>query len=109
MIQKNKFESQLDTMLQDFEEGEYKEYVNFYLVFLALNISIRWTWFLVVISTHSDPHTGDLHIATGNTGSVPVDDVSLFFTFCDYSKILNSIPALASYFPSTLPQVVKGK
>lgn len=82
----NAFESQLDTMLQDFEEGEYKEYVNFYFFFLALNISIRWTRFLVVISTHSDPRTGDLHIAPGNTGSVPVDEVS-FLTF--YVIILN--------------------
>ena len=73
----NDFESQLDTMLQDFEEGDYKEYVNFYLIFLALNISIRWTQFLVVITTHSDPRTGDLHIAPGNTGSVPANEVSL--------------------------------
>lgn len=78
---KNDFESQLDTLLQEFEEGEYREYVNFYLVVLALNISIRWTQFLVIISTHSDPRTGDLHIAPGNTGSVPVDDVSFFHFF----------------------------
>ena len=76
----NNFEFQLDTMLQNFEDGDYKEYVNFYLFFLALNISIRWTQFLVVISTptHSDPCTGDLHIALGNTGSVPVDNISFF-------------------------------
>ena len=36
----NDFESRLD-MLQSFEEGDYKEYVNFYLDFLALNISIQ--------------------------------------------------------------------
>jgi hypothetical protein len=76
----NDFESQLDTMLQDFEKGNYKEYINFYLVFLTLNISISWTRFLVVISTHSDPRTGDLHIAPGNTRSVPPAEVS-FLTF----------------------------
>ena len=94
----NDFESQLDTMLQDFEEGDYKEYVNFYLIFLALNISISWTQFLVVISMHSDPCTGDLHIAPGNTGSVPPHDVSFLTFFYDYSKFLNFIPALESYF-----------
>ena len=77
----NDFESQLDTMLQDFEEGDYKEYVNSYLIFLALNISIRWTRFLVVITTHSDPCTGDLHIAPGNTGSAPAHEVSLLTFF----------------------------
>ena len=77
----NNFETQLDNMLQDFEEGDYKEYVNFYLFFLVLSISITWTRFLVVISTHSDPCTGDLHIAPGNTGSVPVDEVSLITFF----------------------------
>ena len=76
----NNFESQLDIMLQDFEEGDYKEYINLILFFLALNISIRWTRFLVVISTHSDPRTGDLHIAPGNTASAPPDEVS-FLTF----------------------------
>jgi hypothetical protein len=105
---KNDFDSQLDSMLQDFEEGDYKEYFNFYFVFLALNILIRWTRFLVVISTHSDPRTGDLHIAPGNTGSAPANQVR-FFIFCDYYKILNSIPAVASYFPRALPQVIKEK
>ena len=77
----NNFQSQLDSMLQEFEEGNYKEYIHFYLFFLELNISIRWTRFLVVISTHSDPCTGDLHIALGNTGSVPVDEVSFLSFF----------------------------
>ena len=77
----NNFQSQLDSMLQEFEEGNYKEYIHFYLFFLELNISIRWTRFLVVISTHSDPRTGDLHIAPGNTGSVPVDEVSFLSFF----------------------------
>ena len=57
-----------------------KSTINFYLIFPALNISISWTRFLVVISTHSDPCTGDLHIAPGNTGSVPAAKVS-FLTF----------------------------
>ncbi|KAF8797533.1 hypothetical protein BYT27DRAFT_7323634, partial [Phlegmacium glaucopus] len=55
----NDFESQLDTMLQDFEEGDYKE----------------WTRFLVIITTHCDPCTGDLHIAPGNTGSAPAHEL----------------------------------
>ena len=49
--------------------------------FSEAKIIIRWTWFLVIITTHSDPETGDLHIAPNNTGSVPVDNVSLFHFF----------------------------
>jgi len=98
----NDFESQLDTMLQDFEEGDYKEYVNFYLIFLALNVSIRWTRFLVVISTHSDPHTGDLYIAPGNTGSVPPDEVSFLTFFMIISKLYSSSCKLFSQNASSI-------
>ena len=58
-----------------------KSTINFYLIFLALNISIRWTQ-----SFHSDLCTGDLHIAPGNTGPVPAAEVS-FLTF--FMIILN--------------------
>jgi hypothetical protein len=33
---------------------------------------------LAIITTHSDPESGDLHIAPNNTGAVPVNNVSLF-------------------------------
>jgi len=46
--------------------------------FSEANMRIRWTQFLVVITTHSDPERGDLHVAPNNTGAVPVDKVSLF-------------------------------
>lgn len=108
----NDFESQLDTMLQNFENGLFKEYIGFNFTYITLNILFRWTRFLVVITSHSDPNTGDLHIAPNNTGSVPIDEVSFFSSFWDHelSKlVLNSIPAIRSYFSRTLLQhIAKG-
>jgi len=85
---KNDFESKLDDMLDRFDGGDLKEYVNFSFIFLMLNFSFRWSRFLVVITMHSDPHTGDLHIAPNNTGSVPVNEVSFYFILF-YCKFLN--------------------
>ena len=78
---KNDFESKLDDMLDRFDSGDLKEYVNSSSIFLILKFSFSWTRFLVVITTHSDPRTGDLHIAPNNTGSVPVNEVSFLFLF----------------------------
>jgi len=87
---KNDFESKLDDMLDQFDSGDLKEYVNSSSIFLILKFSFSWTQFLVVITTHSDPRTGDLHIAPDNTGSVPVNEVSYFLSIY-YCKFLNSI------------------
>ena len=85
----NDFESKLDDMLDRFDGGDLKEYVNFSPIFFNTNFYLfRWCQFLVVITTHSDPHTGDLHIAPNNAGSVPVNEVSLFFTYL-YTIIVN--------------------
>jgi len=59
----NDFESNLNNMIDRFDGGDLKE----------------WTQFLIVITTHSDPRTGDLHIAPDNAGSVPVNEVSNIF------------------------------
>jgi len=82
------FESQLDDMLGRFASGEFAEYANFSPIFSILKSLFRWNRFLVVITTHSDPRTGDLHIAPNNTGSVPVNEVN--FLFNHYYKILKS-------------------
>ena len=68
-------------MLDRFEGGDLKEYVIFSLISPIPTFLFRWSQFLVVITTHSDPRTGDLHIAPGNTGSVPVNEVSGCFKF----------------------------
>ena len=86
---KNDFKSKLDDMLDCFNGGDLTEYVNSSLIFLTLNFSFRWSQFLVIITTHSDPHTGDLHIAPNNTGSIPVNEVSFPFSFFYYCKFLN--------------------
>ena len=78
---KNHFESKLNDMLDRFDGGDLKEYTNFNLIFLRLKFLFRWSRFLVVITTHSDPRTGDLHIAPNNTGSVLVNEVSYLFLF----------------------------
>ena len=103
----NDFESKLDIMLQSFEEGDYKAYVNFNLDFLTLNISIRWTQFLVVISTHSDLHTGDLHVAPENTGSVPPDDVSFLTFFVINLKFWTIFQLLQVIFPERFDNLLK--
>ncbi|KIK03069.1 hypothetical protein K443DRAFT_131586 [Laccaria amethystina LaAM-08-1] len=59
---KNNFNSQMECMLHEFEEGQFKD----------------WSRFLVIITTHSDPDTGFLHIAPGNTGSVPANELFAF-------------------------------
>jgi len=38
----------------------------------------RWTQFLIIMSSHSDPTTGDIHTGPNNVASVPVIDVSFF-------------------------------
>jgi len=73
------FESQLDDMLGRFSSGEFAEYANFSPIFSILKSLFRWNQFLVVITTHSIPRTGDLHIAPNNTGSVPVNEVNFLF------------------------------
>jgi len=73
------FESNLGNMIDRFDGGDLKEYVNFNIIFLILKFLFRWSQFLIVITTHSDPRTGDLHIAPDNAGSVPVNEVSNIF------------------------------
>jgi len=41
----------------------FSKSISYLTYFSEANISIRWSRFLVVITTHSDPNTGDLHIA----------------------------------------------
>jgi hypothetical protein len=77
----NDFYSNLDRMLERFEGGDLKEYVDLDPIFSILMFSFRWSRFLVIITTHSDPETGYLHIAPNNTGSVPVNEVSIFIYF----------------------------
>lgn len=72
----NQFESNLDTMLESFETGDFKE----------------WTRFLVVITTHSDPETGYLHIAPGHTASAPVDELFNFMFPERFHNILKRSP-----------------
>jgi hypothetical protein len=103
---KNDFESNLDDMLERFDGGDLKEYVKFSLIFLILKFLFRWSQFLVVITTHSDPRTGDLHIAPENTGSVPVNEVSDLFLFYLFFKYLNSILDLQCYVSKTFLQYI---
>jgi hypothetical protein len=79
---KNDFKSKLDNMLR-FDDGDLKEYINLSPIIshiLILNFLPRWSQFLVIITTHSDPYTEDLHIALNNTGSAPVNKVSFYFS-----------------------------
>ena len=62
-------------MLDAFETGKLQEYVNFILIFPIMRIIFRCTQFFVMITTHSDPTTGYLHLGPNNVGSVPVDEV----------------------------------
>ncbi|EDR03103.1 uncharacterized protein LACBIDRAFT_307567 [Laccaria bicolor S238N-H82] len=67
------FNSQLENMLQEFEDGDFKE----------------WTRFLVVITTHSVPESGDLHTAPNNKSAAPVDQLwAVLFPerFCNLLK-----------------------
>ena len=60
---------------------------------------------MVVITTHSDLNTGDLHIAPNNTGSVPADEVSFYpFLLWDCSKLL---PALRVIFPERFCNILQ--
>jgi len=76
----NDFGSRLGLMLDAFETGKLQEYVNFILIFPIMRISFRCTQFFVVITTHSDPTTGYLHLGPNNVGSVPVEEVA----FCNF-------------------------
>jgi hypothetical protein len=57
---------------------------------------------MVLITTHSDPTTGYLHMGPNNVGSVPVQEVEYFILFI-YFKFLNQIPAFGCHFYSPLP------
>ena len=105
---KNDFESKLGDILDCFDGGDLNEYVNFSLIFSNL---FRWNQFLVVITTHSDPCTGDLHIAPDNAGAVPVNEVSDLFLFYFYfyfyiSEFLNFILDLWCYVSKPLLQYI---
>lgn len=56
---------------------------------------------MILITTHSDPTTGYLHIGPNNVGSVPVNEVEYFILFI-YFKFLNEIPAFRSHIYSPL-------
>ncbi|KIM40990.1 hypothetical protein M413DRAFT_28089 [Hebeloma cylindrosporum] len=56
----NDFETRLNNMLDAFDEtGEFWE----------------WSQFMVIVTTHSDPTNGFLHIGPNNVGSVPVQEM----------------------------------
>lgn len=80
-VPQNDFESRLNAMLAAFEKkGPFEEYVSITLIIMRLIfVLLRWTQFMVFITTHSDPGTGYLHIMPKNGGSVPVQEVNLFF------------------------------
>lgn len=65
-------------MLDTFE-GRLQEYVYLHLKLFDIDFtSLRWSQFMVIITTHSDPTTGNLHMGPNNVGSVPVQDVASF-------------------------------
>jgi len=78
-VPQNDFETRLDNMLDVFEHGHLQEYVNFrcsrYLSDTHTLFLWSWAQFMVIITTHSDPASGYLHIAPDNAGSVPVQEV----------------------------------
>ena len=77
-VPQNDFESRMDAMLAAFEKkGAFEEYVSITFIVLRLIflVLLRWTQFMVFITTHSDPDTGYLHIAPKNGASVPVQEV----------------------------------
>jgi hypothetical protein len=80
-VPQNDFESRLNAMLVAFEKkGPFEECVSITLIIMRLIfVLLRWTQFMVFITTHSDPETGYLHIMPKNGGSAPVQDVNHFF------------------------------
>jgi len=50
---------------------------------------------MILITTHSDPTTGFLHIVPNNGGSVPVQEVQYFYLFI-YCTFLNALPVVRS-------------
>jgi len=74
--------------------------------FSEANILIRWSRFLVVITTHSDPNTGDLHIAPDCAGAAAVDQVRLF---CFLEAILIYSSSSLWFFQSIFATFCKGR
>jgi hypothetical protein len=68
-------------MLESFKSGKFLEefFVNCSMFHSKYSsFFFRWTQFLIIISSHSDPTTGDLYIGLDNVTTIPVIDVSLF-------------------------------
>lgn len=73
------------------EKGQFEVYVSItFIIMRLILVLLRWMQFMVVVTTHSDPETGFLHIMPNNGGSVPVQEVNHLFIFLCFD-FLNAI------------------
>jgi len=81
----NDFETRFNSVLDKFEQVEFQKYVIVsFLILKLIFFLFSWERFMVLITTHSDPTTGFLHIVPNNRGSVPVKEVQYFYLFIYY-------------------------